>query len=165
MKQFLALSLIVFAAMPAFAQLELRKNGAVILADYVYKETTRGWCSAGFVAAGHVQGTATSGWVGFYPVATRQQPSSVFEYSTDMHVWPQPATTHIYVRGIPSSQQQVAGGLPTRAVATDVYGRQIMLPMQWMENDVVKINVEDLAIGTYALNIGRGVVIRIGSQP
>lgn len=155
--------LMLFVATPTYAQLELRKNGAVTAADYVYKESLHGFVSVGFAAAGFVEHSSSKGWIGFYPIARDVKPASVQEYRPQLQLWPQPASTDVFVRF--ADDKDVAGGFPTRVHAVDVYGRQTSVPIHVIGTDVVRIDVSSLAIGTYAVGLGKGIIVRIGSRP
>ncbi len=175
----MACCMLCAAASQAKAQLVMRRgctssglmymeSGGASLQGFV----TGGLPIAGMVTTGTPQPDSnTYGWLGFFPVAQRTAPVHVHDYSVSTLIWPQPAHTRVYVRGV-----QVQGGdvwhsggmergLPTRVVVADVFGRETSLPIQWIESDVVSIDVSGLAVGTYVVRLGRGLIVRIGNQP
>lgn len=124
--------------------------------------TYRGYLTAGFTAAGYTQVGKAYGWLGFYPLTIPAKPSSVHEYTANMTVWPQPASTTLHLKGVPI--KTVEGGLSTRVAVTDMYGRQTFVPMTINADEVVTVDVSSLATGTYAMALGKGIVVRIANS-
>ena len=121
-------ALLSIQVMAASAQ-TLRRNGSYTAGHFLMdlNGNYRGYLTAGFTAAGYTQVGNAYGWLGFYPLAVPTKPSSVHEYTANMTVWPQPASTTLHLKGVPF--KTVEGGFPTRVAATDMYGRQTYVPI------------------------------------
>lgn len=120
----------------------------------------QGFLTAGFSAAGYQQTANGYGWLGFYPLQKPKKLSSVHEHTAGVTVWPQPATSYVYVRGVKPS---FVGNTMLRTVrVADVYGRQIELHVSQTDADVFRVDVSPLAIGTYVLLADRDVLMFVG---